>query len=414
MSTLHLPGSIPNLHDCLVTRRLLTGGPPSPLKGPRHRGCFHLKPMQLQSFLIERRTLALFLLTLGLSGQAWGARYDVISETCVDLGTGKTVAALREVASGSKAKKLVVDPITLETTLVSSTKLKCEKTTFASDSTLAPSLYGRALTRFTTPSTGQFVSANEGLKRFSPVCASQRSNLSLGSKSPLQPMSLTLDFCPAQSRGDEKHPHRPMDRGYLESLRAEGQRTGRTVNATIFISGGWIRMHRAEVKELIAFNDPSRGLSLTFANHSNTHPYLGHDIPATQNFMTAMSRNDFVNEVLTTEKEMLKAGLTPSVFFRFPGLMSNATEIEALKELGLIPVGTTGWLALDGGRNTQYAGFDFSTDQAAKPGRILLTHGNGNEENGVRGHRGVLDFILQHGASTTFVPLTTALACSLE
>lgn len=81
--------------------------------------------------------------------------------------------------------------------------------------------------------------------------------------------------------------------------------------------------------------------------------------------------------------------------------------------LGLVPVGTTAWLALNGG-SSQYAGFDFSRDQTPKAGRIVLTHGNGNEELGVRGARGVLPFLADRGAQTTFVPIATAATCSLE
>lgn len=350
-----------------------------------------------------------FLIALMTSGLAWGAQYSVISERCQNLETRQTVAAIREIASGSKAMKLVIDPATLETALVSAKKLSCERTTLTTDPNFVNASYGRLLTHFAKPASGKFVAANEGFKRFAASCAVRAADASTS----LAPMVLTMDLCPAHSEGDAKHPHRPFDLGYFQSLQQEGLRTGRVVNATVFVSGGWLRMHKRETKQLLELNDPSKGLSLTFANHSNTHPYLGNHIPSTQNFMTALSRDQFFDEVVATEKEMLKAGITPSVFFRFPGLMSNANEITALQEMGLVPVGTTGWLALNGGSNPQYAGFDFSNDQAAKPGRILLTHANGNEENGVRGRRGILDFLSANGAQTTFVSIATAAACAV-
>jgi hypothetical protein len=65
---------------------------------------------------------------------------------------------------------------------------------------------------------------------------------------------------------------------------------------------------------------------------------------------------------------MLAAGFTPSVFFRFPGLVSSPDVFERIIALGLIPLGSDAWL----GKN-----------QWPQEGSIVLVHANGNEPLGV-------------------------------
>jgi hypothetical protein len=78
---------------------------------------------------------------------------------------------------------------------------------------------------------------------------------------------------------------------------------------------------------------------------------------------------DLSYEILANEKLMLKNGLMPSIFFRCPGLVSDRAIIEKLLSFGLIAVGSDAWLA---------------KGQQAHNGSIVLIHGNGNEELGVR------------------------------
>lgn len=77
---------------------------------------------------------------------------------------------------------------------------------------------------------------------------------------------------------------------------------------------------------------------------------------------------DMNYEILETEKAMLKNGLLPSVFFRFPGLVSDQQLVYKLTDYGLIPIGTDAWLA---------------KGQQPQAGSIVLIHGNGNEPTGV-------------------------------
>ena len=66
---------------------------------------------------------------------------------------------------------------------------------------------------------------------------------------------------------------------------------------------------------------------------------------------------------------MIEHGLLPSVFFRFPGLVSDESVFERVISKGLIPTGSDAWLA---------------KGQVPKAGSIVLIHGNGNEPAGVR------------------------------
>jgi hypothetical protein len=60
--------------------------------------------------------------------------------------------------------------------------------------------------------------------------------------------------------------------------------------------------------------------------------------------------------------------VTPSVFFRFPGLVSDAKTVQAIHDLGLITIGSDTWIA---------------KGQKVKEGSIILLHGNKNEPKGV-------------------------------
>ena len=90
-------------------------------------------------------------------------------------------------------------------------------------------------------------------------------------------------------------------------------------------------------------------------------------LPLKENFLLEPG-TDINFEVLGTEQAMLNNGLLPSVFFRFPGLVSDQQLIYKITAFGLIPIGSDAWLA---------------KGQQARPGSIVLIHGNGNEPTGV-------------------------------
>jgi hypothetical protein len=86
------------------------------------------------------------------------------------------------------------------------------------------------------------------------------------------------------------------------------------------------------------------------------------------NFMLAKG-TDINAEVLKTEILLLQNKIIPSIFFRFPGLVSDQYIFNEILNLGLIPVGSDAWLA---------------KGQWPDKGSIVLIHANGNEPLGVR------------------------------
>lgn len=169
-------------------------------------------------------------------------------------------------------------------------------------------------------------------------------------------ITLTIDLCPS---------HKPLDRIIFTSLIAEFQQTEKPVPIAISISGRWMLTHSSDLKwlkELVSSGD----ILITWVNHSYNHR-VSAKAPLKTNFLLEPG-TDLNFEILGTEIAMVQQGLMPSVFFRFPGLVSDSQAVAKLLAYGLIPVGSDAWLA---------------KGQSAKAGSIVLIHGNGNEELGV-------------------------------
>jgi peptidoglycan/xylan/chitin deacetylase (PgdA/CDA1 family) len=162
---------------------------------------------------------------------------------------------------------------------------------------------------------------------------------------------LTADMCPSV---------RPFEKNFFQTLVAH-----QTIPIALSISGLWMIGHPDEFKWLIE-QEEANTLSITWINHSFSHLYYP-DLVLSNNFLLT-GQTDFSDEILETEKLLLQYGQLPSVFFRFPGLVSDKQLIHRLREFGLIPVGANAWLA---------------KGQPAKPGSIILVHGNGNEPQGI-------------------------------
>ena len=108
-------------------------------------------------------------------------------------------------------------------------------------------------------------------------------------------------------------------------------------------------------------------IKITWVNHTYNHHY-DPKAPLNENFILSPG-TDINFEILGTEIALLQHGLLPSVFFRFPGLVSNNKAVTAVTDFGIIPIGSDAWLA---------------KGQQAANGSIVLIHGNGNEPLGVK------------------------------
>lgn len=169
-------------------------------------------------------------------------------------------------------------------------------------------------------------------------------------------ISLTADLCPS---------HRPLDRTVFTELFNAFQGVERPVPIALSITGVWMRQHPADLEWLKQLQ-ASKEINITWINHSFNH-HVSPTAPLKRNFLLEPGTN--INyEVLETEKAMLKNGLMPSVFFRFPGLVSDQRLVSKITGFGLIPIGSDAWLA---------------KGQKAHPGSIVLIHANGNEPVGV-------------------------------
>jgi hypothetical protein len=169
-------------------------------------------------------------------------------------------------------------------------------------------------------------------------------------------ISLTADLCPS---------HKPLARDLFTAMINGFKQVEQPVPIALSITGVWMRQHPADLewlKQLVADHE----IIITWINHSYTHR-VSATAPLKENFLLEPG-TDINYEVLENEQAMLRNGLLPSVFFRFPGLVSDKQLVYRITDFGLISVGSDAWLA---------------KGQEAQNGSIVLVHGNGNEPIGI-------------------------------
>ena len=106
--------------------------------------------------------------------------------------------------------------------------------------------------------------------------------------------------------------------------------------------------------------------AITWVDHSFHHRF-DPALPLAHDFLLEPG-TDLEAEILRTGQVMLEHGMVPSVFFRFPGLVSSRALFDRVVAHGLVPIGSDAWLA---------------KGQGPSGGSIVLVHGNGNEPLGV-------------------------------
>lgn len=166
---------------------------------------------------------------------------------------------------------------------------------------------------------------------------------------------LTMDLCPSA---------RPLDRPFLIWLLSSTAQ--RPIPIGLSITGKWLQSHESDFKWL-QDQEHQGHFEITWINHSATHPY-----DPTQTLTKTFLRTegiDFETEVITVEKMLLERGSVPSVFFRFPGLVSSDDLMTQLRRWSLIPIGSNAWIA---------------KGERPKAGSIILLHANGNEPKGLQ------------------------------
>jgi peptidoglycan/xylan/chitin deacetylase (PgdA/CDA1 family) len=175
-----------------------------------------------------------------------------------------------------------------------------------------------------------------------------------GITTPKNGIFLTTDLCPSSKKGFERRLYESLIKNFKNP-----------VPVTLFITKRWILKHRQEFIQLKTWQKEGK-LDITWGNHTAKHIYHP-KLPLKENFVLSKEEN-MQSDILELEKYLLKNGVVPSVFFRFPGLVSNKKVAKKVKELGLITIGSNAWLA---------------KGQMPKNGSIILVHGNKNEPKGV-------------------------------
>ena len=165
---------------------------------------------------------------------------------------------------------------------------------------------------------------------------------------------LSTDLCPSSKKGYERRLYQALIGHFSHP-----------VPVALFITKRWIDRHPGAFRELKAWDD-NGSLAVTWGNHTAAHHYHPGK-PLRENFVLSPEEN-LSADIQELEKALIQRGVTPSVFFRFPGLVSDRKAVETVTRLGLITVGTDAWLA---------------KGQKPKAGSIILLHGNGNEPRGV-------------------------------
>jgi hypothetical protein len=263
---------------------------------------------------------------------ASGARvhdYAAIFESCVR--DGETRLATRRMKVDGEALLLTVDPQTLHTTLERAACWRCAAT---SDAEQAETRLMQAVRPPADPDRPPAL-----------VNAGMIHGKGAGS-------FVTGDLCPTR---------KPLDRAFIEEIAAQGPGTP----LTLAVSGAWIAHHQADF-DWLQEKRRSGAIDITWADHSYSHPYVP-GLKDAQNYLLRPGV-DLDREIFETEKILIAHGETPSVFFRFPGLVSDRALLDGLSEKHLVALGADAWLALG---------------PSPRAGSIVLVHPNGNEPGGI-------------------------------
>ncbi len=166
---------------------------------------------------------------------------------------------------------------------------------------------------------------------------------------------LSFDLCPSS---------RPLDRWVFRQL--ENVQPGKPLPVFLDVSGRWMASHSSDLTWLLQ-REAHQNLVITWVSHGELHPYNPH-VPWRQTFDLTKGLN-FEREVLGPEKRLVALGQLPSVWFRFPGLISDSAHVRQLLSWGLIPLASGAWL---------------NKDEPLLNQDIVLIHANGNEERGLK------------------------------
>lgn len=274
-----------------------------------------------------------------LSREGWnelpGPRDEHVILGWTQVGS-KPWLAIRAWTQKGRPRLLAVDPATLQTRIV--------------DAPVPPSVSWAQAEERASPRSLYFRLRDAVLKT-----RSQEVNAGMGVWEPRRRGAwLSMDLCPSR---------KPLDRWVFTPLTR-----GRNTPLPVFldVSGLWMSVHAKDLAWLIHEQSEGR-LAITWVGHGELHPFDPNS-PWGQTFDLTPGL-DFHREVLGPERRLIALGQTPSVWYRFPGLISSPHLVKKLLDWGLLPLASGAWL---------------NKNQKVHPGDVVLVHANGNEERGLR------------------------------
>ncbi|MGO9741432.1 MAG: polysaccharide deacetylase [Roseiarcus sp.] len=244
---------------------------------------------------------------------------------------GETRVAIREMRLGGDPALLLANPDTLETRLEKSACWSCRD---VDETALAATRFMHAILKSAEAPglTKRGFLENAGLVHGAGGGA-----------------FLTADLCPSP---------RPLARAFIDELPPH-------TPIALSISGLWLIHHFQDYRWLIE-RQAAGAIDILWTNHSYHHQFA-RGVPFDRNFLLTPGVDPDA-EILDTERLIIANGQTPSLFFRFPGLVSSAPLMQAARKNHLISLGADAWLALQ---------------ERPRPGSIVLVHANGNEPQGL-------------------------------
>ena len=283
------------------------------------------------------------------------ADYRPVLKACV-AADGRKAVAIREMTIAGQKAALLADPEALTTRLERAACWTCLE---ASEGELNSTRMGRAISE---------LAEAPGLIHRGFL---QNAGLTHGAG---PGDFVTGDLCPSK---------RPLDRAFFARLEAASPHA----SVALSISGLWLIHHFADFRWLVDQRN-SGALDILWVDHTYHHPYR-RKLPDAANFLLTKGV-DPDEEILDTERLLIANGETPSLFFRFPGLVSSDPLMQAVSRFHLVTLGADAWLAIG---------------QKPGHGSIVLVHPNGNEPKGLA----VFASDLKHGAiAAPLEPLTAA------
>jgi len=278
----------------------------------------------------------------GIQDEGSGARkvggYSPVLLQCRPLSGGTDKIAIRRMTVSGSRYLLTVDPVSLLSRIEREACLSCAG---VKPETVHETRYGSLLERLShdyKPMRNKPYLVAAGLKR--------AENAAGGS-------IVTVDLCPSL---------KPMDRSVFLEL----ERLQPAAPVAIAISGRWLERHAQDFAWLKKEAEDRR-LAITWVNHSFHHGFRSADVGDDKNYLLSPGLN-VDDEIFNTEKLMIERGITPSVFFRFPALISNLDLMKSLKGKMLLPLAADAWLAIG---------------EKALDHSIILLHATGNEPRGL-------------------------------